>query len=145
MLEETESAISEVLVHVDTSPHDASCPLQTNINTRARGHVEVERDVASLLATLPEVVDTVRVRVNYLSSGLTVEAHVRMRMSTPRTGPAILVLRPAKPPSLAPSHALSDGGVLHRDVFSLVRRCVRSTTSRSSSCVMSPRAHASCY
>ena len=70
--------VSEVLVHVDTSPHDVSCPLQTSRLAETRPHHVVEEDVAAKLCELPEVIEVSRVQVFYLPAGLAVEAHVRM-------------------------------------------------------------------
>lgn len=70
--------VSEVLVHVDTSPHDVSCPLQTSRLAETRPHHVVEEDVAAKLCELPEVIEVSRVDVFYLPAGLAVEAHVRM-------------------------------------------------------------------
>lgn len=74
----TETPISEVLVHVDTLPHDATCPLQTHVLGGQRHHEEVEMEVAAQLRTLREVQDVPRVATFYLEEGLGVEAHLRV-------------------------------------------------------------------
>jgi len=74
----TDTDVSEVLVHVDTSAHDLSCPLQTSVLATARAHHEVTDDVSRKLRSVEQIVDVVRVEVFYLESGLAVEAHVRM-------------------------------------------------------------------
>lgn len=78
ILAKAEEPICEVLVHVDTSPHDYACPLQASVLSGARTHREVQTDVAQLLRNLPEVNDVSRVAVHYLEGGLAVEAHVRV-------------------------------------------------------------------
>jgi len=75
--EHTDKEVSEVLIHVDTAPHDFSCPLQTSVLTTARAHHVVEEDVAQKLTSLPEVLEVSRVEVFYLPAGLAIEAHVR--------------------------------------------------------------------
>ena len=70
--------ISEVLVHVDTAPHDSTCPLQTSVMGALRSHTAVEADVRSELLLLPEVTAVPRVQVFYLDGGLAVEAQCRM-------------------------------------------------------------------
>ena len=72
--------ISEVLVHVDVSLHDASCPLQVQALHSARTPVDVEaqaRDV--LLNSSPEVVEVPRVVVHYQETGgITLDAQLRV-------------------------------------------------------------------
>lgn len=75
VLAEAKLPISEVLVHVDVWPHDATCPLQTAVLGGRRRHATVEKEVAKTLLTLPEVASVPRVRVSYLEDGLSVEAH----------------------------------------------------------------------
>ena len=76
VINEAEPPISEVLVHVDTLPHDADCPLQTHISHSMRHHAEVEAEVTVALTSLPEVTNVPRVQVVYLQKGLSIEAHV---------------------------------------------------------------------
>lgn len=70
------SPVSEVLVHVDTAPHDSTCPLQTHVQTQWRHYADVQSDVAQALLRLPQITAVPTVRVVYLASGLSVEAHV---------------------------------------------------------------------
>lgn len=71
-----DSPISEVLVHVDTAPHDYDCPLQTSVEAAAPDHAAVEADVRSRLLALPGVESVPRVHVFYLGAGVAVEARV---------------------------------------------------------------------
>ena len=73
-----ETPVSEVLVHVDTAPHDYDCPLQTAIVTAQPTHTEIEARVRSELLTLDEVVGVPRVSVYYLDVGVAVEAQCVM-------------------------------------------------------------------
>ena len=76
--ERADSPISEVLVHVDTAPHDATCPLQSAVSSGARSHTEVEEDVRDQLLRLPQINAVTRVQVFYLPSGLEVVAQCDM-------------------------------------------------------------------
>lgn len=76
--EQADTPISEVLVHVDTAPHDSTCPLQSSVLGASRGHTLVEADVRRTLLAQPEVVAVSRVHVFYLASGVAVEAQCRM-------------------------------------------------------------------
>ena len=67
-----------MLVHVDTSAHDFSCPLQSNILSASRAHHVVEEDVAAQLRAVGEIEEVTRVEVFYLEGGLSVQAHARM-------------------------------------------------------------------
>ena len=71
-----DSPISEVLVHVDTAPHDYDCPLQRSVEAAAPDHAAVEADVRSRLLALPGVESVPRVHVFYLGAGVAVEARV---------------------------------------------------------------------
>lgn len=70
--------IAEVLVHVDTAPHDSTCPLQTSVLGSQRSHMLVEADVRAELLSLPEVISVPRVQVFYLDGGLAVDAQCTM-------------------------------------------------------------------
>jgi divalent metal cation (Fe/Co/Zn/Cd) transporter len=67
-------AVSEVLVHVDTAPHDVACPLQEAVSVRlARSTAEVEAQVEATLAEVPGVLGVSSVLVHYLPEGLAVQ------------------------------------------------------------------------
>jgi len=70
--------VSEVLVHVDTAPHDVTCPLQDRTVRQFRPPYEVEGQVRSSLLQQPQICAVPRVQVHYLAEGLTVDAYCAM-------------------------------------------------------------------
>lgn len=72
------SSVSEVLVHVDTSLHDYSCPLQSAMLVEAPPHHEIEAQVRARLLQTPDVLGVHSVQVHYLTDGIAVDAQLQM-------------------------------------------------------------------
>ncbi|KAL1527175.1 hypothetical protein AB1Y20_015854 [Prymnesium parvum] len=70
--------VSEVLVHVDTGPHDMSCPLQDRTVQQYRPPSQVEEEVRELLLQQPEICRVPHVQVHYLAEGVKVDAYLSM-------------------------------------------------------------------
>jgi len=73
-----QEGVSEVLVHVDTTAHDVTCPLQDSIVQRLRPHTQVEEQVREKLLEIDEITSVPRVQVHYLPEGLAIEAQAAM-------------------------------------------------------------------
>ena len=72
-------SVSEVLVHVDTAPHDTGCPLQTNVAvSSARSQADVEAQVELQLSSISDVLEVSSVVIHYLPEGLGLQVQVRM-------------------------------------------------------------------
>eukprot|EP00316_Scyphosphaera_apsteinii_P012530 CAMPEP_0119323282 /NCGR_PEP_ID=MMETSP1333-20130426/60411_1 /TAXON_ID=418940 /ORGANISM="Scyphosphaera apsteinii, Strain RCC1455" /LENGTH=425 /DNA_ID=CAMNT_0007330685 /DNA_START=269 /DNA_END=1546 /DNA_ORIENTATION=- len=70
--------VSEVLVHVDTTDHDTTCPLQDQVMQQARSHLAVEAQVRHELKEVEEMRNVTSVLVHYLPDGLAVDVQAMM-------------------------------------------------------------------